>query len=85
MIRRRRVAHRAADLVAVMAAGAGEVERQRRERDPRRVRGVVARRQVRQRAVLELGDDLLDGRVVAVALVGVDPRQSGVGHERVGR
>lgn len=52
--------------------GAGEVERGHREGGPGRVRRVSPRGQVRQRPVLELGDDLLDDRVVAVAFVGLE-------------
>src|SRR5665648_246852 len=63
--------------------GAGEVERQGRERDPGRVGGVAARGQVGQGSVLELGDHLLDDRVGAVALVGLDGVQGRVGDERV--
>lgn len=36
-----------------------------------------------ERTALELGDDLLDDRVVAVGFVGVDDAQGGVGDERV--
>ena len=47
------------------------------------VRGVVPRRQVGRRPVLELGDDLLDDRVAAVGLVCLDQAQGAVGDERV--
>ena len=52
--------------------GAGDVERGYRAGDPGGVGHVLPGRQVRQWSVLELGDDLLDDRVVTVALVGLD-------------
>lgn len=63
--------------------GASDVERDDRASDPRSVGGVLARRQVGQRAVLEFGDDLLDDRVFAVTLIGLDSGQYAVGDERV--
>ena len=38
---------------------------------------------MRERAILELSDDLLDERVVAMTLVGLDRGQRAVGDERV--
>ena len=63
--------------------GAGEVERDHRARDPGGVGRLATRRQVRRRCVLELGDDLLDDRVVAEGLVCIDQAQARVGDEGV--
>nr|WP_157550791.1 hypothetical protein [Nocardioides jensenii] len=40
-------------------------------------------RQVRERPVLEFGDDLLNDRVIAVTLIGLDHAQGAVGDEGV--
>ena len=48
------------------AGGAGEVERHRGADQPGAVGGERPGRQVGQRAVLQVGDDLLDDRVGAV-------------------
>src|SRR3546814_9712564 len=52
--------------------GAGDVEGHRRAGDPGGVGRIRARGEVCQRTVLELGDDLLDDRVVTVTFVGLD-------------
>ncbi|MCP6134171.1 hypothetical protein NL393_33865, partial [Klebsiella pneumoniae] len=44
---------------------------------------VLPRRQMRQRPVLELGDDLLNQGVVAVTLIGLHHGQGAVGDEGV--
>jgi hypothetical protein len=49
--------------------GAGDSERQRRVGNPGGVGRVLSARQVRQRSVLEFGDDLLDDRVFTVTLI----------------
>ena len=56
--------------------GAGQVERHHGQHEPGRVRGELARGQVRQGGVLQVGVDLLDDRVAAVGLV----RGHGVQH-----
>jgi hypothetical protein len=66
-------------LVACDRGCADEVERDHRVGDPGCVGRVLPAGQVRQRPVLEFGDDLLDDRVVTVALVGLDQRQGAVG------
>jgi hypothetical protein len=48
-----------------------------------RVGGVLPRGKVGQRPFFEFGDGLLDDRVVAVAIVGLDHAQRAVGDERV--
>lgn len=63
--------------------GTSEVERDHGQGDPGGVGRVLPRRQVRQRSVLEFGDDLLDDRVVTVPLVGLDHPEPGVGDEGV--
>ena len=63
--------------------GAGQVERHGGEDEPGAVRGEAARGQVRQSGVLQVGEDRLDDRVLAVDLVGVDGRQVAGGEERV--
>jgi hypothetical protein len=55
------------------ACGAGEVERDHCVREPGGVGRVRSRGEVGDRAVLQLGDDLLDHGVVAVGPVGLQP------------
>src|SRR3546814_5747327 len=61
--------------------GAGDVEGHRRAGDPGGVGRIRARGEVCQRTVLELGDDLLDDRVVTVTFVGLDGGQGRVRDE----
>ena len=63
--------------------GAGEVELDRGQHQPGGVSGEFARRQVRQGTVFEVGDDLLDDRVVPVGFVGAHCVQGAGGEERV--
>jgi hypothetical protein len=63
--------------------GAGEVERDRRQDEPGGVGREPARRQVRQRPVLEVGDDMLDDRARPVGGFGLQRRQGAVGEHRV--
>ena len=57
------------------ADGAGQVERHRGQDEPSRVRGEVPGGQVRQRAALQVGDDLFDDRVPPVITFGLEHRQ----------
>jgi hypothetical protein len=57
------------------SGGAGDVERDHRAGDPGGAGRVLPRPQMRQRSVLELGDDLFDDRVIPVPLVGLDDAQ----------
>jgi hypothetical protein len=65
------------------AGGSGEVERDRSEREPGRVRAEVAGGQVRERPVLQVCDDLFDDRVAAVVTLGGEHRQRRVGEHGV--
>ena len=65
------------------AGGAGQVERDRGEDQPRGVRGEPPGGQMRERAVLQVGDDLLDDGVPAVRGLGVEHRQRRVSEHGV--
>jgi hypothetical protein len=55
----------------------------RRAGQPRGVRGEVARWKVCEGAVDEVGEDLLDDRVIAVLLFGLDQVERAVGEDGV--
>jgi hypothetical protein len=61
------------------AGGSGQVERHRGEDQPGAVGGEPPGGQVREWAVLQVGDDLFDGRVAAVVGLGLDQRERRVG------
>ena len=65
------------------AGGAGEVVRDRRTGQPGGVGRERPGGQVRQRRSPEVGDDLLDDRVVAVVGLGLQHRLGAVGEHRV--
>lgn len=72
---------------SVITLAAGEVERGHGQDQPGAVRGEHPGRQVRERAVLEVGVDQFDDRVAAVGLVRLDSVHRvlvGCGEERDG-
>ena len=65
------------------AGGAGQVERDRGQHQPGGVGRELPGGQMRQRAVLQIGDDLLDDRVPPMIGLGLEHRQRGIGEHGV--
>ena len=65
------------------AGGAGQVERDRGQHQPGGVGRELPGGQMRQRAVLQIGDDLLDDRVPPVIGLGLEHRQRRIGEHGV--
>ncbi len=65
------------------AGGPGQVVRDGRDGQPGGVGGELPRRQVRERAVVQVGQELLDDGVAAVLLFGLDELERGAGEDGV--
>ena len=65
------------------AGGAGQVVRDGGDGEPGGVGGELPGRQVRERSVGAVGEELLDDRVVAVLVLGLDELERGVGEDGV--